>query len=213
MPKLVDAIRKHEGQPALPYYLIGHSAGGQFLMRVSGFVPTGVRRVVAANPGSDLFPELDRPFPYGFGGLPEELSDDAALKRFLAQPLTLYLGTADLGNENLPQSENANKQGAMRYERGKNCFRAAQELAKAKGWPFNWRLVEVARYRPRRQGHVRPSELRGRRSSARNASRPNRPAPAHFLKAPARLAGRGLGACRAHCVLSASALVSAATSC
>lgn len=143
VPKLVDAIRRHEGRPDMPYYLIGHSAGGQFLGRVSGFVDTGARRIVAANPGSDLFPTQDLPFPYGFGKLPANLCDDAALKRYLAQPLTLFLGTADLGSENLPQGESAKKQGETRYERGKNCFRLAQDLARAKGWEFNWRLVEA----------------------------------------------------------------------
>jgi poly(3-hydroxybutyrate) depolymerase len=143
VPKLVGEVRRRERRPDLPYYLIGHSAGGQFLTRVVGALPTGAERIVAANPGSHLFPTRDLPFPYGFGKLPAELSDDAALKRYLAQPLTIYVGTADTGSQNLPRSETANKQGATRYERGTNCFKAAQELAKAQGWEFNWRLVEA----------------------------------------------------------------------
>ena len=38
VPKLVDEIRRREGQPDLPFYVIGHSAGGQFVCRMSGFV-------------------------------------------------------------------------------------------------------------------------------------------------------------------------------
>jgi poly(3-hydroxybutyrate) depolymerase len=143
VPQLADAVRRREGRKDMPCHLVGHSAGGQFLERLAGFVTSDAVRVVAANPGSHLFPTRDAPFPYGFGGLPKELSDDAALKRYLAQPLTIYLGTADVGNENLPSGPEAKKQGATRYERGKNCFKAAQELAKAKGWPFQWRLVEA----------------------------------------------------------------------
>ena len=55
VPTLVDEVRKLEGQPKMPYYLIGHSAGGQFLCRLTGFVPTNAERIVAANPGSHLF--------------------------------------------------------------------------------------------------------------------------------------------------------------
>jgi len=110
---------------------------------VSGFVATVAQRIVAANPGSDLFPTRQMPFPYGFGNLPENLSDDTAIQHYLAQPLTLFLGTSDVGNENLPQGELAMRQGATRYERGKKCFQIAQDLAKKNGWAFNWRLIEA----------------------------------------------------------------------
>src|SRR5262249_38690497 len=108
------------------------------------FVDTEAVRVIAANPGSDLFPSADLPYPYGFGTLPEELSDDRALRRYLAQPLTLYLGTADtVADKNFDQSEQAKRQGASRYERGRNACHMAETLAREKGWKFNWRLVEA----------------------------------------------------------------------
>lgn len=143
VPKLVDEIRKREGKPKMPYYLIGHSAGGQFLCRLTGFVPTAAERIVVANPGGHLFPSEDFPFPYGFGKLPKELNGDDALKRYLAQPMTIYVGSADKLKDNLPQGEIANKQGPDRYTRGKNCFKVAQELARDRGWAFNWRIVEA----------------------------------------------------------------------
>lgn len=141
--KLADAIRQRTGNPKLPYYLIGHSAGGQFLTRLAALTVSGSRRIVMANPGTHLFPTRDLPFPHGFGNLPEALSDDAALRRYLAQPITVYLGTADLGDVNLSKTATAMKQGASRYERGQNCFRLAAELAEKNGWPINWRLVEA----------------------------------------------------------------------
>lgn len=143
VPQLVDEIRKREGKPKMPYYLIGHSAGGQFLCRLTGFVPTSAERIVVANPGGHLFPSEDYPFPYGFGKLPRKIGGDDVIKRFLAQPMTIYVGTADKLKDNLPQGEIANKQGPNRYERGKNCFKAAQDLAKAKGWQLNWTIVEA----------------------------------------------------------------------
>ncbi len=142
-PKIAAEIRRLEGRPKLPYYFIGHSAGGQFLSRISGFVNPGAVRIVAANPGAHLFPTRELPYPYGFGELPKEISDDDAIQLYLAQPLTIYVGTADVEKAQLPMSVTAMKQGPNRWERGKNCFKMAKELALAKGWSFHWRLVEA----------------------------------------------------------------------
>ncbi len=144
VPRLVERIRADEGRPALPYYLIGHSAGGQFLVRLAAFLPTEARRIVAANPGSHLFPTRERDFGYGFGALPAELASDEVLRRYLAAPLTLYLGTGDtLVESNLDQSPAAMLQGGNRLERGRACFAFAAELARARGWTFGWRKVET----------------------------------------------------------------------
>ena len=144
VPRLVERIRTDEGRPALPYYLIGHSAGGQFLVRLAAFLPTEAGRIVAANPGSHLFPTRERDFGYGFGALPVELSSDEVLRRYLAAPLTLYLGTGDtLVEANLDQSPAAMLQGGNRLERGRACFAFAAELARARGWTFGWRKVET----------------------------------------------------------------------
>src|SRR5262249_50630424 len=92
VPMIVDAVRNAEGKRTLPCYFIGHSAGAQFLMRLAAMYPTDAKRIVAANPGTDLFPRLDWEYGFGFGGLPVALSDNAALQRYLNAPLTLYLG-------------------------------------------------------------------------------------------------------------------------
>src|SRR5262245_16746473 len=136
---LVEEVRRREGRPAMPCLLIGHSAGGQFLSRLAGLVACDATRIVAANPGTHLWPGLDLPFPYGYGRLPEGTGGEAALRRYLARPLTIYLGTADTGDEDLLQTPEAMRQGRTRYERGQNCFAAAQALAQARGWAFNWR--------------------------------------------------------------------------
>jgi pimeloyl-ACP methyl ester carboxylesterase len=137
-------MRAHEGSPDMKYWIIGHSAGGQFAMRMSAFQDTGAERIVAANPGTDLFPTRDMPFGWGFGKLPSSLSDDAELKRYLSAPLTLYLGTADdHPDEDLDMSPESVQQGGGRYQRGKAAFAMAQKLAQEKGWPCKWRLVEA----------------------------------------------------------------------
>lgn len=146
IPRLVADVRAREGTPDLPYFYLGHSAGGQFLVRLSAFLPEGPVRIIAANPGSHLFPTRDAEFGYGFGGLPAEWSDDESLRRYLAAPLTFYLGTADTdpNAKSLDRSDAALRQGNSRYERGHACFAFARALAAQRGWTFGWRLVEAA---------------------------------------------------------------------
>lgn len=140
---LIDHVRAAEGRPDMPYYLVGHSAGAQLLGRLSAFTVHEAKRVVLANAGSYLAPTRRRRFPYGFGGLPEELSDDASLRRYLALPITIYVGTEDRNRRWLDKSAGAERQGATRYDRGRGMYAFAQETAARKGWPFGWRLVEA----------------------------------------------------------------------
>ena len=144
--RLVADIRKREGVVNLPYYVIGHSGGGQFAAKMALFLPDEAVRFVAANPGSNVFPDRDIPFPYGLGGLPLELSGSDALRRYCAAPLTLYLGTDDVyqnEEDGFDSSPEAMRQGAFRLARNHNFFETMKRLAAAQGWPFNWRLVEV----------------------------------------------------------------------
>lgn len=141
---IIDSVRDAEGRPGLGYSLIGHSAGGQTLSRLAAFMPHAARQIVIANPSTWVWPSREERFPYGFGGLPGNLADDAALQRYLAQPLTLLLGAADNRRDaDLNVSAGAERQGANRLERGQNLFKAAQQLAQRRGWTFNWKLVEV----------------------------------------------------------------------
>src|SRR5437868_13595277 len=143
-PKLVDLDRQRACRPQMPYYLMGHSAGGQFLVRMAGFVKTDAVRIVAGNPGTHLFPTTEMAFPLGYGKLPDELAGDETLKRYLAQPLTIYLGTADtVQDKYFDKGPAAMKQGESRYERGKKCVALAEEVARKNGWEFGWRLVEA----------------------------------------------------------------------
>jgi len=142
--RIIEAVRTLENAPRLPYYLLGHSAGGQTLSRFAAFIPHEARRIVIANPSTWLWPARDARFPFGFGGLPDELASDTVLQRYLAQPITVLLGTADVKTTpDLNVSPPAMRQGENRYERGRNVYRAAQALAAERGWPFNWQLVEV----------------------------------------------------------------------
>jgi len=96
-----------------------------------------------ANPSSYVQPTLTARFPYGFDALPQSLSNDDVLRRYLAQPMTILVGTDDVLNKSLDMRPAAMAQGATRYERARNVFDMAQALARARGWTFNWRLIEV----------------------------------------------------------------------
>ncbi len=141
---IIDTARAAESRPGLGYALIGHSAGGQALSRFAAFVPHAAKRIIIANPSTYLWPSRDERFPYGFGDLPPALANEDALRRYLAQPVTLLLGTADIKRDaDLNVRDGAERQGANRLERGHNAFNAARQLAQEKGWPFGWRLLEV----------------------------------------------------------------------
>lgn len=144
IPELAKALRAATGKSELRHWVIGHSAGGQFVLRMSAFQDTGAERLVAANPGTVLWPSRELPFGYGFGKLPEGLADDARLRAYLAAPLTLYLGTADdQPDEYFDASPTAMLQGGGRHQRGVGLFYTARTVAALRGWPFGWRLVEA----------------------------------------------------------------------
>jgi hypothetical protein len=140
--RIAREIRRREGRENLPYALIGHSGGGQFLGRLAPFVQTDADRIVISNPSSYTLPTTKSEFPYGFGGLPDSLQTDETFKAYLAQPVTIYVGSKDIvRDEYFDDSERADTQGLSRFERGKNTFQFAKRLAEDNGWPFRWKLV------------------------------------------------------------------------
>jgi len=140
IPQIVSYIRVREGNARMPYLLAGFSAGSQFVSRMMVFMDTDAERVIAMAGGSIVFPTRDMRFGLGFGGLPDELGNDERIKRYLALPMTVYIGTADTATAQLPRGE-AYAQGVHRYSRNIRWFNQAMDLAYERKWPFNWRLV------------------------------------------------------------------------
>jgi len=140
VPKLVAYIRAREGSPELSYEILGFSAGAQFLCRMAAFLDTDAERLVVMSPGSAMFPTRDLEYGLGFGKLPEEFSDDARIRRYLALPITVAIGTRDRELAQLPTGD-AYAQGVHRYSRALHWFTDAMDLAYERKWDFNWRLV------------------------------------------------------------------------
>lgn len=144
------------GGPDKPVFLFGHSAGGQFVSRVAAYAPfPGVQRYVVANPSTHVWPSLDESVPYGFGLFPDA---DAALKNYLNQPVTIYLGSRDTGSRLLTRTSAAVRQGENRLDRGQKTFKAARALARGKGWNFNWKMVIADGVRHSARGMFRAPE-------------------------------------------------------
>ncbi len=143
VPRLVSRIRLQESRPDLPYALIGHSAGGQFLSRVAAFGQAGATEIVIANPSTWVRPSLGIAAPFGFGGVYAPAQGEAALRRYLAAPVAVLLGQEDLGSRHLSVTEQAEAQGRTRLERGTTVFREAEQAARQHGWPSNWHLAIV----------------------------------------------------------------------
>ncbi|MGE4112435.1 MAG: hypothetical protein AB7E73_17220 [Burkholderiales bacterium] len=139
---VIRHLREREGQP-LEYLLLGHSAGGQIVNRMAAFAPGKAKRYVVTNPSSWVLPDTRERFPYGFGDLPAAMRNESQLKRYLAQPLTVFLGTGDILDKDLDMRPAGMAQGRTRHARGLNAFHAAERVARERGWTFNWTLVEV----------------------------------------------------------------------
>ena len=93
LKELISWGRKWAGDAAMPYILFGHSAGGQVLSRFAAYSPpTGAHRIVVANPSVHVMPSIRERVPYGFRGIFKEDERIAHLRRYLALPVTIYLG-------------------------------------------------------------------------------------------------------------------------
>jgi hypothetical protein len=132
IPTLVSYIRGREGRAGLPYLLAGFSAGGQFVSRMAAFIDSDAERLIAMASGSTMFPTRDMDFGLGFGRLPDALSNDERIRRYLALPMTVYIGTGDVEMSQLPQGD-AYDQGVHRYSRNIRWFNGRLVIADGPG--------------------------------------------------------------------------------
>jgi hypothetical protein len=143
IPALVSWAQDAAGQAGMPYVLLGHSAGAQFVDRVAAYAPVPAMRVVIANPSTWVLPDTTIAVPFGFRGLGTDEMQAKALRAYLAEPLTVLLGQEDTQKRRLAQGPQAMAQGENRYVRGTRAFHEAEEVAKRNGWAFGWKLIEV----------------------------------------------------------------------
>ncbi|MDQ1901623.1 hypothetical protein RAH32_14355 [Paracoccus sp. WLY502] len=129
--------------PGIETIAFGHSAGGQFMSRVAAFGPDIFDKMIIANPSTHVRASLTEDMPYGFDGSLTATEQEAYLRDYLADPITIYAGSAD-NDPNAPELSGgsaAMRQGDDRLERAHFVYNEAKELAEEKGWEFNWELV------------------------------------------------------------------------
>ncbi len=122
-------------------HLFGQSAGAQFVHRMLATCGAGpFAPVISGNAGWYTLPDLDRAFPEGLGGLG---LGEAALRGFLATPLTILAGSADTetSGPSLPSHAAALAQGPHRFARAHAFLEAGRAAAKRLGTDCAWRLV------------------------------------------------------------------------
>ncbi len=136
-----DAVKARTGNKTERYRLYGHSAGAQFVQRFVYFVPAArVERIVSANAGWYMLPDLSVAFPYGLKNTPVAEAD---LRHALALPMTILLGTADIDPvlHSLRHTPESDAQGPYRLARGKFFFAQAAEAAQRYQLPLRWQLA------------------------------------------------------------------------
>jgi len=133
------------------YFIVGHSAGGQFIHRMVSFIPDArIIRAVAANSGWYTLPskgpgnDINYYMPYGLQGSPIDLP---RVRESFLQELIVLVGENDTRTPSQDSSvrgtEEAMFQGDNRNERGNFYFQTARQEASDQNTTFNWQLDEV----------------------------------------------------------------------
>ena len=138
--ELFDAVQTIMVFRTNTYRIYGHSAGAQFVHRLTLFLPDArIDTAICANAGWYTFPWYANRFPYG---LMDSGITEADLKKAFGKRVIVLLGDNDTNphHKYLKQSTLAKRQGANRYERGINFYQAAKREAARLQVPLNWEL-------------------------------------------------------------------------
>ena len=137
-------VKDEFGLDQSKYNVFGHSAGGQILHRMA-LLHNGslTGQIIAANSGFYTLPDTTTSLPFGLKDFP---FSEEQMKRAFQNQVVILSGELDNAEETggtLLRSTSADIQGMHRNERAHFFFNYAQEMAKEKGIPFHWKLVEV----------------------------------------------------------------------
>ena len=121
------------------YNIYGHSAGAQFVHRFVLFYDSPyLDKAVAANAGTYTFISNKQDFPYGYrnlGGL------SAVSNKVFQKKLVVFLAEGDtIRDSYLNVTNEADRQGSNRFERGNHFFQSAENYVARKKIPLQWQL-------------------------------------------------------------------------
>ena len=121
------------------YDLVGFSGGGQFAHRFALFAHRPqCDRIVACSSGWYTLPDAASPYPYGLGTT--QRASDADVRKALATPLHLAVGSADTdpNSSGLRHTAEADAQGLNRVQRANYAFQRAMDQSTAINAPLAW---------------------------------------------------------------------------
>jgi poly(3-hydroxybutyrate) depolymerase len=149
--RLVRAHQQAFGLANKPFYLYGHSAGGQFIGRFLVIHPELVKKAVITSAATYPQPDTQVAWPFGMGELHTDIEWDAETTRhvdivpdkqkWLAAtqiPLTVIVGLNDTAE--LPSSLIPGQKGKNRYTIARNWIQDMAAFAKANGLESRFKL-------------------------------------------------------------------------
>ena len=150
--RLVTAYQQAYDSPDKPFYLYGHSAGGQFVGRFLVTHPARIKRAVISSAATYPQPNPDVTWPFGLGELHADIEWDAATtnhvdivpdqQTWLAAtqlPLTVIVGLNDTSELPLYPGQ----QGRNRFTIGRNWVNDMAALAADNGLESQFRLEMI----------------------------------------------------------------------
>lgn len=140
VPRLLQFARLKVPDAGKEVYLIGHSAGAQFLHRLLLFLPDfEVDAAVVSAAGWYTLPDKKINFPYGTGISPADSPEHNA---FFKRKILVQVGNSDNNpnSSNLRHTPEADLQGLNRLERAQYFYQRCTHLADSAGKQLNWSL-------------------------------------------------------------------------
>jgi poly(3-hydroxybutyrate) depolymerase len=139
---LIDRFLERFSRAPGPRYLVGYSAGAQFVHRYLMAHPERVDGAVLGSAGWYTFPDPTRAYPYGLRVGGELPGVRLSPSRFLRVPVLVTVGSRDTRRDpSLRQSRRVDRrQGCHRRERAMRWAEAMNELARRRGLPEPVRL-------------------------------------------------------------------------
>lgn len=123
------------------YTIFGHSSGSQFAHRFMMFGKSKYCKLfLCANAGLYTFYDESKDYPYGIKNLEKYKN---RILESLTKKVYILAGEADIKTKFLNNLPADMEEGINRYERAKNYFSSAEDMAKKNKINFNWKFISM----------------------------------------------------------------------
>lgn len=123
------------------YTIFGHSSGSQFAHRFMMFGNSKYCKLfLCANAGLYTFYDESKDYPYGIKNLEKYKN---RIRESLTKNVYILAGEEDIKTKFLNNLPADMEEGTNRYERAKNYFRSAEDMAKKNKINLNWKFISM----------------------------------------------------------------------